>query len=269
MATFDYIAMDNAGRQTQGSVSADGRAGAIEAVAALGLRPMSVTERAMAGKAKRPAGRPGRVSQASVESFTRQLASLLAAGVSLSKALQILAREASQSSAKAMWVAIHDDVVGGMSLADALGKRPQAFPPVYVAMVRAGETGGFLEVVLEQIADFRTREQDLKGRVKAALIYPAVLAAVAAGVMVFLLTFFIPRFSTIFAEFGEALPWLTRVIVAVSSAALRYGVWILAAAALVAVALKRALDTAEGRRVFERVTLAAPAAGRVVARFAL
>jgi len=269
MATYDYIALDNAGRQAAGTVSAGGRAGAIEAVAALGLKPTSLVERAAAPRDARPAGKPGRVSQASVESFTRQLASLLAAGVSLSKALQILVREASQSSARALWTEIHDDVVGGMSLGDALGKRPRTFPPVYIAMVRAGETGGFLELVLEQIADFRTREQDLKGRVKAALIYPAVLAVVATAVLIFLLTFFIPRFSTIFAEFGEALPWLTRAIVAVSSVTLGYGVWIAAAAALGAVALKRALDTPDGRRAWERAMLAAPGVGRVVARFAL
>ena len=92
-----------------------------------------------------------------------------------------------------------------MPLADAMAKFPRSFPPVYVAMVRAGETGGFIDVVLSQIADFQARDQELKGRVKAALIYPCVLAFIACGVLIFLMTFFIPRFSKIFAEFGSAL----------------------------------------------------------------
>src|SRR4029434_5694496 len=110
-------------------------------------------------------------------------------------------------------------------------------------MIRAGEAGGFLHVVLQQIADFRTREQDLKGRVKAALIYPAVLGCLACAVLVFLLTFFIPRFSSIFKEFGSNLPWLTRVIVAMSQNVLKYGVFILVAVVLSVVGLKRSLTT--------------------------
>src|SRR5205823_6896484 len=138
----------------------------------------------------------------------------LAAGLSLSKALHLLRREASNAGARHVWSKVHDDVVGGTSLADSLAKWPKAFSNVYVAMVRAGESGGFLHVVLQQIADFRTREQELKGKVKAAMVYPAVLAFLACVVLVFLLTFFIPRFSGIFAEFGDKLPMLTRVVVA-------------------------------------------------------
>ncbi len=93
---------------------------------------------------------------------------------------------------------IHDDVVGGKPLADALARWPDSFPPVYVAMIRAGEMGGFLDLVLNQIADFRSREGELKGKVKSAMIYPAVLATLAVAVMIFLLTFFIPRFTGIF-----------------------------------------------------------------------
>ena len=148
-----------------------------------------------------------------METFTRGLSNLLAAGVPLSRALQILSREAGRPAAKAQWAAIHDDVVGGMPLAEAMAKFPRSFPPVYVAMVRAGETGGFIDVVLSQIADFQSRDQELKGRVKAALIYPCVLAFIACGVLIFLMTFFIPRFSKIFAEFGSALPILTRIVV--------------------------------------------------------
>ena len=124
----------------------------------------------------------------------------------LSRALSLLRREASNPAAAHLWGEVHDDVVGGTSLADALAKWPQSFSPVYVAMVRAGEAGGFLDVVLQQIADFRTREADLKGKVKASLVYPVLLAVLATGVVIFLLSWFIPKFSGIFEEFGGNLP---------------------------------------------------------------
>src|SRR5438094_971055 len=115
-----------------------------------------------------------------------------------------------------------------------------------------GEGGGFLHVVLQQIADFRTREQELKGKIKAAMVYPAVLACLACAVLVFLLTFFIPRFSGIFAEFGSKLPLLTRVIVVASGWLLKYG-WAFALALIIGiVSARRALTSEAGRRFLER-----------------
>src|SRR5206468_7822681 len=123
--------------------------------------------------------------------------------------LSLLRREAANPAAKHLWGEVHDEVVGGTALADALGNHPKTFSTVYVAMVRAGEAGGFLDVVLSQIADFRTREADLKGKVKGAMVYPVVLALLATAVLIFLLTFFIPRFSGIFKALGGDLPALT------------------------------------------------------------
>jgi type II secretory pathway component PulF len=168
-----------------------------------------------------------------------------------------------------VWSAVHDDVVGGISLAEALEKWPKVFSTVYVAMVRAGEAGGFLHVVLQQIADFRTQEQELKGKVKAAMVYPCVLGLLAVAVLIFLLTFFIPRFSGIFKEFGGALPWLTQVIVALSQGIMKYG--LIAGGVVVAavVAFRRAQSTQGGRRAIERAFLRIPGVGKVIARFAL
>jgi type II secretory pathway component PulF len=136
-------------------------------------------------------------------------------------------------------------------------------------MVRAGEAGGFLHVVLQQIADFRTREQELKGKVKAALVYPCVLAVLACAVLIFLLTFFIPRFSTLFAQFGGNLPFLTQVIVGASKWLTHYGVFIAIALIIIGVTSKRALTSESGKRFIERMTLKAPLIGKLSARFAL
>jgi type II secretory pathway component PulF len=277
VTTFSYTALDRQGRQTSGTIPAESRASAMDAVLGRGLSPVSIEEKsngkggildyksAGAGK-KAPSTR---VPQRAIEDFTRELANLLAAGLSLSRALHLLRREASHPAAKNVWSKVHDDVVGGTSLADSLNKFPKTFSTVYVAMVRAGEAGGFLSIVLQQIADFRTREQDLKGKVKSAMVYPAVLACLAVAVLIFLLTFFIPRFSGIFEEFGSKLPWLTRVIVAASGWLISYG-WLLAIGVVAGIVfLRRALASEQGRRFLERTMLRTPLLGTVTARFSL
>jgi type II secretory pathway component PulF len=267
---FAYTALDRSGRRFTGTIPADTRAAAMDQVLARGLSPISIDEQKNGAAAPvEVRAAPSRVPQSAVESFTRELANLLAAGLPLSRALHLLRREAAHPGAKAAWSKIHDDVVGGISLADALAKWPKAFSTVYVAMVRAGEAGGFLHVVLQQIADFRTREQELRGKVKAAMVYPCVLGVLACGVLVFLLTFFIPRFSGIFEDFGGKLPWLTQVIVGTSHWIKRYGVFLAMAVVAGVISLQRAAATESGQRAIERAVLRTPLVGRVAARFAL
>jgi len=180
-----------------------------------------------------------------------------------------LSRESTKPAASKLWATVHDQVSGGMPLADALGQHPRAFPPVYVAMVRAGETGGFLDVVLDQIATFRSREQELKNKVTSALLYPLILAVLSSAILVFLLTFFIPRFSTMFAEFGGSLPTLTKAIVAASQMVVRYWFVLVLVIGLAVFGIQRATATEEGRRVLQRTMLRLPLFGRAVSRFAL
>jgi type II secretory pathway component PulF len=271
MSAFSYTALDRQGRRLSGTVTADTRAAAMDHVLEQGLSPVSIEEqRSSAAHASGGRKSPStRVPQSAVESFTRELANLLAAGLSLSRALHLLRREASHPGARNVWSKIHDDVVGGEPLAESLAKWPKAFSTVYVAMVRAGEAGGFLPIVLQQIADFRARDADLKGKVKAAMVYPCVLACLAAAVLVFLLTFFIPRFSGIFEEFGSNLPWLTQVIVATSEWLTKYG-WLLGLLLIGGIIGGRKAMTSEGgRRALERAILGTPLLGTVAARFAL
>jgi type II secretory pathway component PulF len=215
------------------------------------------------------ASRLGRVPARAVEAFTRELASLLAGGVPLARGLSLLRREASHPATKQLCGHIHDDVVGGTALADALAKWPRSFSNVYVAMVRAGEAGGFLDVVLGQIADFRTREQDLKGKVKAAMVYPIILFLLAIGVMVFLMTFFIPKFSGIFSALGGSLPALTQLIIGISNLVKRYVLVVAVIVIIAFVAFRRAIATRGGRRRLEVTMLSIPLLGRVIAHFAL
>jgi len=268
MATFVYKAINTEGRPVADTVVASDRSAAIEQLCNKSLSPISV-ERQDERHAGGALARVGRISKGDVESFTRQLANLLAAGVPLSRALSILSREASKPAAAKLLATVHDQVAGGMSLADSMSQHPRVFSPVYVAMVRAGETGGFVDLVLEQIATFRSREQDLKNKVTSAMLYPMILAVLAGGVLVFLLTFFIPRFSTMFADFGGSLPILTKMIVTASHLLVRYWFILVLVVAIAVFGIRRALASEEGRRVLERVTLRFPVFGRAVSRFAL
>lgn len=276
MAVFAYTALSKDGRRTTGTLTAESRAAALSQMSRQGLSPVKIDEAKDAAAAAKKAAAAaaaarggGKVPAKAVESFTRELANLLAGGVSLARSLSLLRREASNPNAKKLWSDIHDDVVGGTALADALAKHPRNFSTVYVAMVRAGEAGGFLDVVLGQISDFRTREQDLKGKVKAALVYPIVLGVLAVGVLVFMLTFFIPRFSPIFAQFGGELPVITRVIIALSNIVKSYGLFVAIGIVVIVVVIKRALATDAGRRRLEIIMLSTPVLGQIISHFAL
>ncbi|HPS00244.1 MAG TPA: type II secretion system F family protein [Candidatus Sumerlaeota bacterium] len=211
----------------------------------------------------------GKVPYRSLEDFTRNLANLLAAGVPLARTLRLLSHEASHPVAREKWLAIHDMVIEGSSLANAMANLPETFPHIYVAMVQAGETGGFLDLVLGQIADFQSREKELKSKVMTALIYPAVLAGLAVCVVSFLLVFFIPKFQTMFSDFGAALPALTQFIVAASNVARHYGFFVVAIVGSIVYMVRRWFKTEAGRRVWEAWVLRLPVMGAVSARFAL
>jgi type II secretory pathway component PulF len=268
MPAFTYKAIDARGKEVAATLNAPSRAAALDELSNSNLYPV-VVESVEEAQSQGYQFRVRRVSKGDVEAFIRELANLLAAGIPLSRALSILSREASRPAAKKLWAAIHDQVAGGQALAEALARHPRYFPPIYVAMVRAGETGGFLDLVLEQIAGFRSREQELIGKVKAAMVYPAVLAVLAAGILVFLLTYFIPRFSQMFEEFGGALPALTRAIVTMSDLLVRFWFVLVLAFALIGFAVHRVTTTEDGRRFLERILLRAPLIGKALGRFAL
>jgi type II secretory pathway component PulF len=279
MTTFAYTALGRDGKQTSGTLAADSRAEALSMVVQKGLHPVKIDEdkakaksvlQYAAGEAPAAPPRGGRVSPKAVENFTRELANLLSGGVPLARALHLLRREASKPAVRFVWSQVHADVVGGMALADAMAKWPNTFSSVYIAMVRAGEAGGFLDVVLMQIADFRTREADLKGKVKGAMVYPCVLAFLAVAVLIFLLTFFIPRFSGIFKEFGGNLPALTQGIVFASNMlSSKYGIGLGIAIVVGVIMGRQYIKTDVGRRKLEQTLLALPVVGQVIAHFAL
>jgi type II secretory pathway component PulF len=276
MALFQYRALQTDGTIAEGRVEARGRQDAFRQIEGRGLRPISLAERAN-GKPEAQSASPAapglwkssQVTGRMLENFTRLLSSLLAAGVPLSRALVILHKEATAPVAKEKWKEIHDLVIDGMSLADAMAKSPETFPRVYVAMVQAGETGGFLDLVLAQIADFQAREKELRAKVLTALLYPSILLVLALGVLIFLLVFFIPRFQAIFSGFGAALPLLTQIIVNISHVVRAYGLYVALGLGLGAYMVRTWLTSEQGRRTWERWILQAPVVGPLLAEFAM
>jgi type II secretory pathway component PulF len=197
------------------------------------------------------------------------LSSLLAAGVPLSRALVILYKEASAPAASAKWKEVHDAVIDGIPLAEAMGRSPETFPKVYVAMVEAGETGGFLDVVLAQIADFQAREKEMRSKVMTAMLYPMILLFLALCVLIFLLVFFIPRFQVVFAGFGGQLPLITQFIVGASHVIRAYGLFVAAGLFVVGYLIRNWFMSESGRRVWEGLILRSPVIGPLTGQFAM
>ena len=287
MPLFQYKAFQASGGIAEGQIEAGGRQEAFRQMEEKGLKPISLSEKAApkgaapksaapdpAASAGAGAGlsfsfRSKKVSSKALETFTRLLSSLLAAGVPLSRALVILCKEASNQVAQAKWKAIYDSVVEGVTLADSMATMPETFPRVYVAMVSAGETGGFLDVVLGQIADFQLRERDLRGKVLAAILYPTILFFLAVCVLIFLMTFFIPRFQKMFEGFNAQLPLITRIIVGVSHFIRSYGLYALAALIMIAYSVRSWAKSEDGRRQWEGLLLRLPVVGPLTSQFAM
>lgn len=263
----------------EGQLEAGGRQEAFRQMEERGLKLVSLAEKAAGKNGKKEtdassakSGFPfksNKVTPRMLENFTRLLSSLLAAGVPLSRALVILCKEAASPAAAAKWKEVHGAVIDGISLADAMSRSPETFPRVYTAMVEAGEAGGFLDVVLSQIADFQAREKELRSKVMAAMFYPIILFVLATGVLVFLMVFFIPRFQKMFEGFGAKLPLITQIIIGISHAMIHYGLWIILGLGIGGVMVKAWVTSEKGRRVWEGVVLRLPLIGPLVAQFAM
>ncbi len=280
MPTFKYKALQANGSVAEGVLEASGRPEALRLMETRGLRPVNLVEKAGAavkkgaGKASAPLNlsfkfESKKVPAKALENFTRLLSSLLAAGVPLSRAMVILYKENKSPVVQAKWRELHDLVVDGMALSDAMAKSPDTFPQVYTAMVQAGEMGGFLDVVLAQIADFQQREKELKSKVSTAMIYPLILLALALVVLTVLLVFFIPKFQKVFNSVHGSLPLITQIIIGASHILRSYGLFVLLGVVGVGALLRTWFVSEKGKRVWEMILLRTPLMGPLVSQFAM
>lgn len=254
MSHFAYVARDTTGRRVEGRVQAGTRRAALAEIAGRDLAPIDVSEVRAAG--------PGRLGPRRLSNCYRQLADLLRSGVPLLRALKLLARGKSDPKLAAILGEVADDVADGVTLADALGARG-VFPDVHVAMVRAGEKGGFLEPVFRRLATFLESQADLRGKVLGNLLYPAVLVTFGLGVVVFALVVIVPKFGDLFAG-QETLPLATRILLGLSNAVTTGWMWTLAFVIVLGIAGRMAVADPRVQRAVARFQLKLPVAGQLV-----
>lgn len=241
MAAFDYVAVDAGGRTVSGAVTASDETTARALLGKRRLMPLEVRP-ARAGAARTtPSAKGAKLDARTLALTTRQLATLVSVAP-IEEALRTIALQADRPAVRRVLEGVHAGVMEGRRLSDAMSLQGQAFPPLYRAMVSAGEASGALQPILERLADGLERDQQVQGKVITALVYPAVLAVVALGVITALMAFVVPKVVDQFDSMHQTLPLLTRLVIGVSHMMRDWG-WlvillIVAAAALGAVALR-------------------------------
>lgn len=204
---------------------------------------------------------PRRIRRDQLLNVTTQLAVMTDTGITLSSALNGIAEQEANPSLKTVLEDLKKSVESGESFSEALAKHPKHFDITYLSLVRASESSGTLAEMLERIADYQTREMETRGKVRAAMMYPAVMAVLSVGVSVFLLTYIFPKFTPLFAKRGSLLPLPTRIMMTLSDAMLGYWyLWILGVVALI-VALVLAKTTDRGRQVWDGMKIHLPLFG--------
>lgn len=227
MAAFDYIAADAAGRTVSGSLSAADEAAARTALAKRQLAPLQLSPgRSGAVAAPSKAGKAGRLSPKTLALTTRQLATLISVSP-LEEALRNLMLQADRPNVRRVLEGVHAGVIEGRRLSDAMAQQGAAFPPLYRAMTAAGEQSGALQPILERLADGLERDEVVRGKVLTALVYPCVLAVVALGVIVAMMTYIVPKVVDQFDSMGQTLPLLTRLVIGLSDLMRDWG-WLMA-----------------------------------------
>ena len=261
MATFEYAALDAQGRTRTGRLNADGAREARRQLRERELVPTRLaatatrdrTERSVFGARFRPRD---------LARFTRQLSTLVAAAP-LEEALRTIGAQSDRPAVRRVVGATHAQVLEGLRLSDAMARQGKAFPPLYRAMVAAGEGTGALPDILERLADLLEREQQVRGKLITALVYPASLAVVAVAVVIALMAFVVPKVVEQFDSMGRTLPVLTRVVIAVSDAMATWGLPLLVVLALAAAGFMRALRHPAFRLRFDGLLLRLPVLGRL------
>lgn len=226
MAAFDYIAADAAGRTVSGSLSAVDETAARKALAKRQLAPLQLSPGGSGAIAATTSGKAGRLSPKALALTTRQLATLISVSP-LEEALRNLMLQADRPNVRRVLEGVHAGVIEGRRLSDAMGQQGAAFPPLYRAMTAAGEQSGALQPILERLADGLERDEVVRGKVLTALVYPCVLAVVALGVIVAMMTYIVPKVVDQFDSMGQTLPLLTRLVIGLSDLMRDWG-WLMA-----------------------------------------
>ena len=266
MPTFAYRARGSSGEARSGTLVAETPAAAARMLDEQRLLPVELNEIA-AGQRSFLTGKTRRLNRSKVGQTYEQLADLLRAGVPILRGLKVLSQQASSPALAQVLREVHDDVAGGDSLADAMAKHPQAFPDLHSSMVRAGEKGGFLEDVLTRLSEFVARQDALKNRFIAALIYPCVLLVGAVTAVAFIMAYVVPQIRGVLGD--KPLPWMTQVVFGLSDLVRFHYVAIGVGLIVIVIAAVAYFQSPMGKMTFAKLSLRAPGLGKVNTMIAL
>ena len=296
MPRFNYVALDARGQEATGLLEAASSNAAISQLRQAGYFPTSVIEEAIGSadgkEARRRTATPGRATKAGAKKgitlferkkvkskilmiFTRQLATLIDSGLPLLRSLNVLENQERDKVLKKTINKLADSVQSGSTFSDALALHPRIFNDLYVNMVRAGEVGGVLELVLTRLSEFQEKAAKIKNKVLSAMVYPVIVMTMAVGIMCFLLVFIVPRFETIFHDLlgDKPLPPVTRFVLGVSNFMQHDGLVLLGAVVLIVVGYNFLNRTRRGRLAIDTFKLRMPLFGNLnsktsISRFA-
>lgn len=270
---YTYTAIDKDDKKITGSLEADSPVIATQLLKRRGLRPVTVTSVKTDGIiSKLPIIGAKKVKLKDMVVFTRQLATMINAGVPLVRSLATLQNQTENETFKKTLVEVSHDVEGGLSFADSLEKHPNVFSPIYINMVRAGEAGGILDEILKKLALQQEKDQRIRGKFKSAMTYPIILLTITTGVFIMLMVFVMPRIGKIIQDLagpGAELPQLTRTMLGISDFMVTKWYILLAIGFLISYFLRKYIKTPEGRLKKDEFLLKAPVLKTVIRKVAI
>jgi type IV pilus assembly protein PilC len=271
MPQFKYTAKNTAGKTVEGVIDAPVQKMAADKLRIQRFTSVSLSEMKAAGPnflSKLKFLQPG-VKSKDLVIFSRQLATLVGAGVPIVQGLNILTDQIQSVTFKAIINAIRSDIESGIAIADAMKKHPKAFSELYVSMIRAGETGGVLDAILERLSAYLESSEELKGKVKGAMVYPIVICGVATVVTLFLLIAVIPTFKNVFASFGGELPFPTRILLMISDFLRHQFIFLVTIPIGAAIGLSRFYKTEKGLQTIDQILIRLPVFGDLLTKVAV
>ncbi len=292
MPRYNYVALDSRGQEASGVIEADSQNDAVGQLRQAGYFPKAIAEEGKGGKmakavkaaaTRQPASAKKPISISlpfldrktikgkSLMIFTRQIATLIDAGLPLLRGLTVLAKQERDPLLRRVIVSLAEGVQGGGTFSESLASHPRIFNKLYVNMVKAGELGGVLELVLLRLAEFQEKAQKIKNKVVSAMFYPIIVLLIAILILGFLLVFIVPKFQAIFADMlgGRPLPPLTQFVIDASSAVKSNIFLIIGALVGIAILLKFIAKTARGALILDTLKLKAPLFGDLTRKNAI
>ena len=286
MARFKFTALDAKGKEVHGEIDADSQSMAVARIREKQYFPTKVEELAAGGGAAAPAKKGGAkkgamqmeikmpkflqggVKAKQLTTFTRQMSTLVNAGLPLMRALRVLQRQEKNVALRDAVVQMAESIESGSTFAEALAAHPKIFDRLFVNMVKAGEIGGVLDVVLARLAEFQEKAEKIKGKVKSAMTYPIVVLVMALSILMFLMTYIVPKFADIFGDLmgGKGMPMLTQFVMNASSVMVHRFPVVLIVIVVLVVVVKLLARTDKGRYGLDQFKLHAPVFGTLISK---